>query len=283
MNDIVVPTNFDDISANAISYAAKLARPLRAGITLFHTYIPVPFENTLSEAKWESEANKLEQQSEKKLRKQCEEITNEYKINCGYHFALDKPEEGILKYLKESKPDLMVIGTHSLKAIDKVLFGTVTGSVIKNTPCATLVVPQQPSYKQPKNIGFAVDYHFSDYDDIKTITAIASKFGATTHLIHIITNEDDLDFEKNFFNGFKAEVNKRHPDENIKFRLLKGNDVVAELQEYVLLEDIDMLAVTKTYKGPIEKFIKGSTTQKLFNHINIPLLIFQEQEFTQTF
>lgn len=46
----------------------------------------------------------------------------------------------ILRYAEESRIDLIVMGTHGYKGLEKVLFGSVAEKVVKLAPCPVLTI-----------------------------------------------------------------------------------------------------------------------------------------------
>jgi nucleotide-binding universal stress UspA family protein len=51
-----------------------------------------------------------------------------------------KPAAEIVKFAKEQKIDLIVIGTQGKKGIERLLLGSVAENVIRSAPCRVLVV-----------------------------------------------------------------------------------------------------------------------------------------------
>ena len=47
--------------------------------------------------------------------------------------------DSIVAYAKEKEADLIIIGTHGRKGIEKIMLGSVAERVIKHAPCPTLI------------------------------------------------------------------------------------------------------------------------------------------------
>ena len=54
--------------------------------------------------------------------------------------VLGEPSETILAYIDDHQIDMVVMGTHGRKGIDRVIFGSVAERVIKTSPVPVLVV-----------------------------------------------------------------------------------------------------------------------------------------------
>jgi nucleotide-binding universal stress UspA family protein len=48
--------------------------------------------------------------------------------------------EEINRFAGEKKADLIVMGTHGYKGLDKILFGSVAEKVVKTAPCPVLTI-----------------------------------------------------------------------------------------------------------------------------------------------
>jgi universal stress protein E len=54
---------------------------------------------------------------------------------------LGDPADEIVRAAREWKPDLLVVGTHAKRGLERVLLGSVAEGVLRRTRCAVLVVP----------------------------------------------------------------------------------------------------------------------------------------------
>ncbi len=273
MKTLLVPVNFTEVSENALAYATALAKKLQAKITLLHAYRVLGYANDDTREKHEEEAELFRHSSAIKLKKLCEEIEAQTSCSCEFLNAEGSAKEVIVEQSKSLKPDLLVMGTESLNPIDRLLFETNTGTVLKEAQCTLLVVPENASFRPPEKIVFAMDYHDSDMEEIRYLSNLAAQFDSELHIVHVVADDENVHYEENFFDDFKQEVSRKI--KAIEFRLLKGSNISKTLEKYVKQENIDLLAVAKTKKSLLEKFFSGSVSQKLFYHTRIPLLIFQ--------
>ncbi len=76
-------------------------------------------------------------------RKKMDEFTQEHFASLPQthgEVVLGDPPEVILSYITENQIDLVVMGTHGRKGLDRVLFGSVAERVIKSSPVPVLVI-----------------------------------------------------------------------------------------------------------------------------------------------
>ncbi len=60
--------------------------------------------------------------------------------NVETQIAVGDVVDEILDYVKKNDIDLIIIGTHGRKGLEKVMFGSVAEGVIKEAPCPVLTV-----------------------------------------------------------------------------------------------------------------------------------------------
>lgn len=62
-------------------------------------------------------------------------------LRVGRKVRAGNTREQILEEIRESGPDLVLLGTHGLGGFDRVVIGSVAADVIRESPCSVLVVP----------------------------------------------------------------------------------------------------------------------------------------------
>lgn len=286
MKTLLVPVNFTPISKNALIYAVGLAEKINAKIVLLNSYHAYPIDNdpSLLIKEFKEEIKILKQVSEVKLRALWEEIKSTTSCKCKFVSVSGLAKDVIVSYANDIKPDLLVIGTEDFSQFERILFGTITGKVIKDVDCSILVIPEEVKFKFPKKIAFAMDYHDSDLNEIQFVEKLAKKFNSETHIIHVVTELEDVGFEVNYFTKSKNEIKKSIPKNKTIFKLIiNGENIIDELEDYVKEEEIDILAVAKTKKTFMEYLFSEDVTQKLFYRTKMPLLIFEAKDVPEDF
>ena len=199
MKTLLVPTNFLETSKNALTYATVLSHKLKAEIRLLHAYQTVLINPGYLGERQKEETMLFKKDSEKQLKAFCSKIKETASCKCTTVTRPGFAKDVITDYANEIKPDLMIMGTESLGPIDRIVFGTVTGKVIKEPQCPLLIVPSATPYKAPEKIAFAMDYHDSDLEEIRFLVELARKFKAEVHIIHVVSENENDRFETNYF------------------------------------------------------------------------------------
>ena len=137
LNHILVPHDFSETSAAAVSYAIALARRFNARLTFLHV------GNSAQEA-FESEFPiGLEEAREDAVRERLLKIvTPQEQVEFGPQFVVQRgnPASEIVRFANEHGVDLVVMGTHGRGLVGHVVMGSVAEKVVRTAPCPVLTV-----------------------------------------------------------------------------------------------------------------------------------------------
>jgi nucleotide-binding universal stress UspA family protein len=138
---ILFATDFSEGSSYALPYAADMARQYGAKLYIIHVifdvaktagwYVPHVSIDEIYQDMEKSAMAELEKTSLDEMRglKDVERLV-----------LKGIPYEEIDKFASEQKIDLIVLGTHGRRGIDRVLFGSTAEQVVRNAPCPVLSV-----------------------------------------------------------------------------------------------------------------------------------------------
>lgn len=138
---ILFPTDLSEGSTNAIPYVVDLTKHYGARLFIFHVlydiarvtgwYVPHMSMDELYQD--------MEKNAQKEVERCCKEELRGYR-EIEYRIMKGVPHEEILKFADEQQIDLIIMGTHSRKGIDRVIFGSTAERVVKNARCPVLTV-----------------------------------------------------------------------------------------------------------------------------------------------
>jgi len=127
------------------------------------------------------------------------------------------------------------------------------------------------NYIQPvKKIAFATDFKdtLKDMECVHTLITLARPLNAEILITNIF--DEDEHIAEWFMNELANKANYPH----IYYRMVKAYHPVYGLDWLCEHGDIDMLAMVHRSHNFIDSLFRGSQTQKMANHIVIPLLVF---------
>jgi nucleotide-binding universal stress UspA family protein len=137
---LLIPTDFSEPSEHATKTGIDLALALDAKITLVHIQDTPRFgfaEVPSLLGATEDALNELAQADMLRLieRVHARDIDVDFVIRKGH------PAASILDVAGEVDADLIVLGTHGRRALDRVLMGSVAERLVRTSPVPVLVVP----------------------------------------------------------------------------------------------------------------------------------------------
>ncbi len=144
IKNILFPTDFSEESSYALQYAVDMAKRYGAKLYLLHVvhaiydtswYVPTSIDEIY---------NDLEKSAQKELERYVEDLRG---LNTERKVLTGVPYEVIVKFANDNKIDLIIIGSHGRKGIDRILFGSTAAQVVRYAPCPVLTV-RLPMYQR---------------------------------------------------------------------------------------------------------------------------------------
>jgi nucleotide-binding universal stress UspA family protein len=146
IKSILFPTDFSEGSALALKYAVDIANKYGAKIFVVHVIYDVAKASGwyVPHISMDQLYKDIEEGAKKELdRFGVEEL--ERMKNVEKHVLKGIPHEEIINFAKNNKVDMIVMGTHGRKGIDRILFGSTAAQVVRFAPCPVLTV-RMPTY-----------------------------------------------------------------------------------------------------------------------------------------
>ncbi|NJB68199.1 nucleotide-binding universal stress UspA family protein [Desulfobaculum xiamenense] len=143
VNRILCAVDFSDYSPSVASYAQALAKCMNAEIIVLYVapslnqYVgfhvpPSSIENFVGEI-----VSGAEMTMDTFIDENFTDVSVTGRVATGY------AAEEILETAHNEKVDMIVIGTHGRKGIDRILFGSVAEKVVKGSACPVLTIRPQ--------------------------------------------------------------------------------------------------------------------------------------------
>jgi len=145
---ILVPVDFSEVAPILAKWAKGFAKQLNAKIILTYVLEDLsPYEGIFVDLKTLTE---LENTLYEGAKKSMEDFLKEHFSDFpDVEPVLEKGDvvETILRVAQEKGADLIVIGTHGRKGLDRILFGSVAEGVVKNSPIPVVTLnPYRAGY-----------------------------------------------------------------------------------------------------------------------------------------
>jgi nucleotide-binding universal stress UspA family protein len=137
---IVTPVDFGKNTDKLVEYALYVADKLSAQISFFHVVEPYSTgDMMLGSPSFGELEQKRKADAEQRMANLVQDKENEDRRCFGKVCSGDVVDE-IVAFAREEKADLIIIGTHGAKGLEKILLGSVAERVLKNAHCPSLVM-----------------------------------------------------------------------------------------------------------------------------------------------
>ncbi|WDP87625.1 MAG: universal stress protein [Desulfobacter sp.] len=297
---------FSGFAPLILSYGKALAREFDAQITLCHVVQDTVMLSSHAQAGFSTEevtARRLED-----AKQALESLAWENDTSATIRVSLGHPADEITRLAKKHRIDLVIGATHGGSGVKRFLVGSVTDRLVKTLECPLLVLHSRSKEKTDriklplkrilvgcdfsKGSGLAFDYALS----------LAQEFEAELHLVHVVKPhiplalagtgplnlpeddfpewDDPLDREKSPEEKSKkrleAQLNQMVPQESRHWctpviGLCQG-EPYRELINYSDIHKIDMIVLGIHGHSLLDKFLVGSTTDRVISRANCPVM-----------
>ena len=285
---ILVPIDYSDCSRFACRYAIKIACKLGVEIKLFHTYYSPAFDlielagavQTQSQLREEVTVN-LEE-SEKETIESFLKGLKDYITECGippikitYNIAPGVPEDEIINFCDDYKPDLVVMGTKGKGTGVGSIIGSVTAAVINRIAYPVLAIPEKYTFigeENVKNVMYVTDFDESDFLTLKSLINLTDQLNLDIQCVHIGDDPDSWDKVK--MEGLMKYFAEAYGKTQVTYSFVNQKNLLLDLDQLIRDKQINILSLTAHRQSIVEKLFKRNITRKLFYHTSIPLLVF---------
>jgi nucleotide-binding universal stress UspA family protein len=274
MKPIVVPTDFSPVSENAVRYAVNMAKEIGTSVTLVHVYqIPVSMTDVPVAMVSAEELHEIADEKINDLKTSVEQ-SNSGNVKINTEVRLGNIVDELEDFCKQVKPFAIILGTKGSSAVDRILFGSTTLTVIRDFNWPVIIVPPGTVYKSIRKVGFACDFtKVIETTPIPYIKDIVRTFHAELHVLNV-------DFENRHFRGEQAEesflLHSMLEDLNPQYHFIDSPDIEEGINEFEDKNKLDLLITIPKKHKLLERLFKKSHTQKLVFESHVPILCVHE-------
>ena len=254
---VIIPWDFTPEAENALKHAVRIARQINKEIVLLHI------------VKKKNEA----EESHNKLNTTAEEMAEKYQIKITGSIKPGKIFTAIGEYANEVDAELVVMGTHGVKGVQKIT-GSWALKVIVHSDVPFIVVKQPPGNSEYKKVVMPVDYKTETKEKVNYVKYLFTLYGSEFYMLKpnftdvafIQKTKANIAFCKHFlekrdirFEVHIAEGKKNFAEETIAFAKKNNADMI-------MIMASKNLTVTDYWIGAQEQYIIG-------NEEGIPVMV----------
>lgn len=274
--NILIPTDFSEVSLLAFQAADKLAEKLPVSIHLLH--VVEANESVIAGNPDWSEAVDTASLHQKEIEAmQHFDNLRLAGINFESHLKIGLLTDQINQASAEFEADLVIMGTKGADGFMEKISGSEAQHVARHLKVPVLTLRPGTSVNLLKNILLVADFERSEKEvQINMIKAIASAFGSTIHLLQIIQESDEKYADK-ILTQMKLFAEK-YQLENYETHLYRDRKVAEGVRNFNKEAEMDLVCIGTHGRKGISQLLFGSIAERLVNHCLKPLLTFQLKE-----
>lgn len=296
MKRILVPLDGTIRSEEALKLAQALSQKHGIDLTLLEVFNNSPISYTAAYgAGFGADPLVTLRSKEAKGKELVEAILREGEIKvdrCRSILADGDPAEKICEVAAREKIELIVMASHGYMGVERLLLGSVTESVIRNAPCPVLAIKNDLI---PTHFLIALDKTPLSERILKPAIALADLLNADITLTHIraldsLPTADDLrdlhildpelyevimiasEYGADFYLDKVIEMVQANLDVTVDYSIEYGKPA-RKILEVGIERDCDLIAMNTHGRSGLERLRKGSTTEWVFEHTTLPMLI----------
>jgi len=209
IRSIVVPTDFSALADAAAVRAAALARLDGASVHLIHAMsVPLlvdPYGYSVPADLWE-DLRKAARERLEQTRKAIEAMgVSSVTVQ---DFELLDPLAAIQRAVRTHKADLVVMGTHGRRGLQRAFLGSVAEHALRVLDLPILAVKEDPeaAAKPIDKIVLAVDFSRHSDRAVETTAGLAARLSASVDVVHAFGLPADYD---SYLSSAGAEVQRK--------------------------------------------------------------------------
>lgn len=277
---ILIPTDGSDSAGRAITSALSISSRFDAqchGIFVLDTReIPQGIEVDLTQL--------LTDQGESAL-DSFEAAANETDVSTVVELieGSNRIHEEILAYADAKESDLIVMGSHGRRGLERFLLGSVAEHTLRHASIPVMIVRSEPIDKSIDRILLPTDGSRGASAAIAHALELATAFDATLHVInvvdvHALTGEHlshtiYQEFERMGQEAVDSVIEDANDAgvESIEASVLTGTPS-RSITEYVDERDIDLIVMGTHGRSGIQRYLLGSVTERVLRTASTPVL-----------
>lgn len=276
IKNILVPTDFSEISNNALTTAVAVCKRHTATLHLLHVvdkrhlFVPPAARSTVAYLIPEPRESDRE-----KIANLKHKTETEHKIKISAQLVNGNPSDEIAKAAEDLNCDLIIMGSHGASGLREFFFGSIAYNVIRHSFVPVLSVPGKKKAQEFKRILFPVRLSYGVTDKYEFIVPIIEK----NHAELIITGLSQPG-ESYSLDPLNAEVRElgrllRLYKTKFKSEHFVCKNFAKKILELSKKQKADLVVINASLDYNWKQFFIGPFTQQVVNHSQIPVLSYR--------
>lgn len=274
--EILVPTDFSDLATHALEYAREIAVKFKSRLTLVYAdpFLPPPYFTS-------GQVDAIAKEIQKSKRFAAEQLQSYATLHLGEAVAFQtlvvegSPVASIQKAADDVNADLIAMGTHGMGGFNRVMLGSVTERVLRETNRRLLAVRAPEAQKETAEIRrILCPVNFSEvaHQSLDDALALGAALDAEVTVMHVVEgNHEEADDDGGEEIEQWVRSNPSCASVTFKKMVLRGN-APEQIISYAKQDGTDLIVIGAQHKRFFDTTILGSTTVSIIRHAPCPVL-----------
>jgi len=172
--------------------------------------------------------------------------------------------------IQREKIDFVVMGTSGADNWFENLVGTNTGSLILDVNVPVLTIPENTKFKEIQTVGFTTRFRDKDQIALESVLKFSKTFNSKVKCLYVKTENSDVSEET--IDKWRTKFTAN----NVQFYIVYDDDVEGAVNDFLVSQEIDVLAMLTYKRSFFQKIFHSSMTKKMAQNLTIPVLAFHE-------
>jgi nucleotide-binding universal stress UspA family protein len=280
---ILCPVDFFPASDAAVNYAAGLAANYDSAVHLLHVITPV----AAGAYEYAIDTTEIMKSMEESSMRELNALAAGLKargVRAEVELRLGDVYDEIKRAIDAEKPELIVMGTHGRRGVERWFLGSTTEKLMRHSPVplVTISAAGEKSFATPRFRKILVTTDFSEgtSDALAYAFSVAQENESQVTLLHVV-HDISADVSGRYRDPLISGV-RRQLEDLIPAEARNWCDIVTRVETGVpyriimrTLEDekIDLLVMNIHGKGMLDRALLGSTAERVVRVSNCPVML----------
>ncbi|MGC8893799.1 MAG: universal stress protein [candidate division WOR-3 bacterium] len=276
-----------DLSENAkasLPYAEEIASRFDADLILVHVILDIPlfYASFIGDSSaYLSAMERARAEASSEMENMARNLRNKG-VAARIMLLEGSPYTEVVRFAETEGADLVVMSTRGISGLERLILGSTTEKVVRNSPCPVLTVHKQPELPlKIRNILLLTDLSELSKKAFRPAVELTGAFGAKLTLLHVmepgvpLSREDEkilADALVGVMNGLLQDITGEEFRDEIERVVLKANDAAGGVARFCEENPVDLIVMATHGRTGLRKTLLGSVAEKILRNVEIPVL-----------
>ena len=275
---ILCPTDFSELATFALQYAKELASFAKATLMVLYAdpFLPPPHFTA-------TQMNEVVRNLEVSKQAARQHLARYVASHAGSKFKTeslvieDRPVSAIIRTAMQRGVDLIVMGTHGRSGLSRMMLGSVTERVLRESVCPVLTVRHKEAAAESRTpsvqqILCPVNFSEISANTLWHAASIAETFGANLSVLPVVESPLESSREQKEMDRLCQWISSNLTARCILNEVVRQGHAAEQILELARSMHCDLIVLGAQHKRFFDTTVLGTTTVRVTRHASCPVL-----------